>query len=60
MKAEDETLDAFYHGRIKALQKARGYRFAVDAPLLADFIQTKRGENILELGTGNSPGSQSA
>lgn len=53
MKAEDETLDAFYHGRIQVLQKCRGYRFALDAPLLADFIQTTEDDELLELGTGN-------
>ncbi len=53
MKAEDETLDAFYHGRIQVFQKCRGYRFALDAPLLADFIQTAEDDELLELGTGN-------
>jgi len=51
--AEDESLDAFYHGRIKVLQKRRGYRFALDAPLLADFIHTTEDDELLELGTGN-------
>jgi tRNA1(Val) A37 N6-methylase TrmN6 len=51
-KGKDETLDAFYHGRILVLQKKKGYRFAVDAPLLADFIQTKDEDICLELGTG--------
>jgi tRNA1(Val) A37 N6-methylase TrmN6 len=50
---EDETLDSFYHGRILLLQKRRGYRFSVDAPLLADFIRTRRGDKLLELGAGN-------
>jgi len=53
MKAEDETLDAFYHGRIQVLQKSKGYRFALDAPLLADFIHTTEDDELLELGTGN-------
>lgn len=53
LKAEDETLDTFYHGRIRVLQKKKGYRFSIDAPLLADFIQTRKTERILELGTGN-------
>lgn len=53
LKAEDETLDSFYHGRILVLQKKKGYRFAVDAPLLADFIQTRASDEILELGAGN-------
>ncbi len=48
-----ETLDAFHHGRILVLQKKRGYRFSVDAPLLADFIRTRRTDDILEVGTGS-------
>ena len=50
---EDETLDSFHHGRVLLLQKKRGYRFSVDAPLLADFIRTRRGDSLLELGAGN-------
>ncbi len=53
LKGEDETLDSFYMGRILVLQKKKGYRFSVDAPLLADFIQTRPEDVILELGTGN-------
>lgn len=53
LKDKDETLDSFYHGRILVLQKERGYRFSVDAPLLADFIQTKESDEVLELGAGN-------
>jgi tRNA1(Val) A37 N6-methylase TrmN6 len=48
-----ETLDAFYHGRVRVLQKKRGYRFSVDAPLLADFIRTREGDEALEIGTGS-------
>jgi tRNA1(Val) A37 N6-methylase TrmN6 len=51
--AEGETLDSFYHGRIRLIQKRTGYRFSVDAPLLADFIRTRQEDVILELGTGN-------
>lgn len=51
-KHENETLDAFFHGRILVLQKKGGYRFSVDAALLADFIQTKSTDRCLELGTG--------
>jgi tRNA1Val (adenine37-N6)-methyltransferase len=50
---DDETLDSFYHGRVRLIQKRRGYRFSVDAPLLADFIETRPGETLLELGAGN-------
>ena len=52
LKDDDETLDSFYVGRILVLQKKKGYRFSVDAPLLADFIQTRADDEILELGTG--------
>lgn len=49
----DETLDTFYHGRVRILQKRKGYRFSVDAPLLADFIRTKADDEALELGAGS-------
>lgn len=48
-----ETLDTFFHGRIRILQKKKGYRFSVDAVLLADFIEIRPGDACLELGTGN-------
>jgi tRNA1Val (adenine37-N6)-methyltransferase len=50
---DGETLDTFFHGRIRVLQPKRGYRFSVDAPLLADFIRTRRTDDILEVGTGS-------
>jgi len=50
---DGETLDAFYHGRVRILQSRKGYRFSVDAPLLADFIRTRAEDEALELGTGN-------
>jgi tRNA1(Val) A37 N6-methylase TrmN6 len=52
-RRDDETLDAFYHGRIRVLQKKKGYRFSVDAPLLADFIRTRANDEALDLGTGS-------
>lgn len=52
MRNDKETLDTFYHGRIQVLQKKKGFRFSVDAPLLADFIQTQGSDELLELGTG--------
>jgi tRNA1Val (adenine37-N6)-methyltransferase len=48
-----ETLDAFYKGRVVFRQRKDGYRFALDAPLLADYIRTEPGEEVLELGTGS-------
>ena len=53
LRRDDETLDAFYHGRVRVLQKKRGYRFSVDAPLLADFIRTKPEDEALDIGTGS-------
>ena len=49
----DETLDSFYHGRIRVIQKKKGYRFSVDAPLLADFIRPRPSDVLLELGAGS-------
>ena len=53
LRRDGETLGAFYHGRVSVLQKKRGYRFSVDAPLLADFIRTKAEDEALDLGTGS-------
>ena len=53
LRRDDETLDTFYHGRVRVLQKKKGYRFSVDAPLLADFIRTRAEDEALELGTGS-------
>lgn len=52
-RRDGETLDTFYRGRIRVLQSKTGYRFSVDAPLLADFIRTRPGDEALELGAGN-------
>ena len=50
---EDETLDSFHRGGIKVLQKKRGYRFSLDAALLADFVRIEPGEDAVDLGAGN-------
>jgi tRNA1Val (adenine37-N6)-methyltransferase len=49
----DETLDSFFHGRFRILQGRKGYRFSMDAPLLADFVKTHPSDELLELGTGS-------
>jgi tRNA1Val (adenine37-N6)-methyltransferase len=49
----EETLDEFYRGKVRLWQPRKGYRFALDAPLLADFIETRPEDDICELGTGN-------
>jgi len=47
-----ETLDSFYRGRVRIFQRRKGYRFSVDAPLLAHFIRPRRTDDLLEIGTG--------
>ena len=53
LRLDGETLDTFYHGRVSVIQKKKGYRFSVDAPLLADFIRIRAGDEALDLGTGS-------
>jgi tRNA1Val (adenine37-N6)-methyltransferase len=50
--SSDETLDTFFDRRIKILQKKRGYRFSVDAILLAQFSKIRKNEKVIDLGTG--------
>jgi tRNA1(Val) A37 N6-methylase TrmN6 len=47
-----EHLDEFLGGRLKVIQSLQGYRFSIDAVLLAQFIATKKSDIIIELGTG--------
>ena len=49
---QEETLDALFGGRLKILQGKQGYRFSVDALLLAYFSRPNPDDRILELGTG--------
>ena len=49
---QEETLDALFGGRLKILQGKQGYRFSIDALLLAYFSRPKPDDRILELGTG--------
>lgn len=49
----DETLDTLFGGRLKFYQKRNGYRFSLDAILLAHFAVIKTNERIADLGTGN-------
>jgi len=47
-----ETLDTLFAGRLKILQKKDGYRFSIDALLLARFVQPRRTDRVIDLGTG--------
>lgn len=42
----------FLAGALQLWQPERGYRFSLDAPLLAEFIQCRPGARMLEIGCG--------
>jgi len=44
--------DKFFNGHIRIKQERRGYRFAIDAVLLAHHACPRPGERVLDLGTG--------
>lgn len=49
---EGETVDAILGGRLRIIQKKRGYRFSLDALLLAHFAELREGDDLIDLGTG--------
>jgi len=49
----DETMDPLCGGRLRILQKARGYRFSVDSLLLAWFAGVRGTDRVLDLGSGS-------
>jgi tRNA1Val (adenine37-N6)-methyltransferase len=53
MNASSESLDTLFDGRLNLLQSRSGYRFSLDALLLAYFVTVKPRERIVDLGTGN-------
>ncbi len=46
------TRDYFYKRKIIVYQRKSGFRFSVDAPILADFLPSLPGREALEVGTG--------
>jgi tRNA1Val (adenine37-N6)-methyltransferase len=50
---EDEKLDELFDGRIRVIQKKTGYRFSLDAVLLAHFAARIPAASIIDLGTGS-------
>lgn len=48
-----ETLETPLGGRLRIIQKKRGYRYSIDAILLAHFCRLERGDHVIDLGTGN-------
>lgn len=49
---EEFTVDSIWSPRIRIKQPARGYRFALDAVLLAHFLRCEAGDDLLEVGCG--------
>jgi tRNA1Val (adenine37-N6)-methyltransferase len=46
------TTDTFFNGKIRITQDRTGYRFSIDAILLAYFADPRSGDKVLDLGTG--------
>jgi tRNA1Val (adenine37-N6)-methyltransferase len=46
------TCDSFFGGRLQVRQHRDGYRFSIDAVLLANFVRPRPGDRVLDLGTG--------
>jgi tRNA1Val (adenine37-N6)-methyltransferase len=47
-----ETFDTLFGGKIRVAQEKDGYRFSLDAILLAAFVRLRSGERVMDLGTG--------
>jgi len=50
----DETLDEFLDGRLRLIQSGRGYRFSIDAILLAQFVTVKPRDVVVDATTPSS------
>lgn len=49
---KEYTTDTFFNGQLKVVQEPSGYRFSIDAVLLAHHAVRCPGEKILDLGSG--------
>ena len=56
--AAAHTDDGFLGQRLQLLQPAKGYRAGIDAVLLAASIPARKGERVLEAGSGAGVASQ--
>ena len=46
------TIDSFFNGNIQVMQSQSGYRFSIDAILLADHAAPRKADKVLDLGAG--------
>lgn len=53
MTKDEFTIDSIRSSRIRILQSKRGYRFGLDAVLLAHFLKLRPQEEAMEVGAGN-------
>lgn len=49
----EETLDEILNGLVRVFQRKRGYRFSIDAILLAHFVSLQSRSKVIDLGTGS-------
>lgn len=49
----DDSLDTLIEGKLRLYQSRMGYRFSLDALLLAHFVTVKPRERVVDLGAGN-------
>jgi len=47
------TTDTLFDGRLMIRQRRHGYRFSIDAVLLAHHVRPRSGETLLDMGTGS-------
>ena len=50
--ARNETLNTLFGGKIRVVQEKEGYRFSIDSILLSGFVWLRKGERVIDLGTG--------
>jgi len=46
------TMDSLFHGQLKIIQKKKGYRFSIDAGILAHHVHLRATDIAVDLGTG--------
>jgi hypothetical protein len=52
--SEGETFDTLFNGKLKFIQDRRGYRFSLDAVLIAAFVNVRERNRVADLGTGSA------
>jgi tRNA1Val (adenine37-N6)-methyltransferase len=52
LNTNDLTSDTFFNGRLTVWQSLNGYRFSIDAVILAGLTTPKPGDGIVDLGSG--------